>query len=139
MKQLVTLLFLFTTILASQAQDCTMAATIPYFEDFSAGTPDCWTYEDTDNANPVWTYNNGVDITGNGTNDPVMVMIPPNVGTTQKDDWAFTRKLDLTAGNEYVIEIDYNAFNLGNATASENFELVITDAPSSTATFTTVL
>ncbi|WP_432409953.1 T9SS type A sorting domain-containing protein [Rasiella sp. SM2506] len=139
MKYLFTLSLFLIGIFTAAPQDCTTAATIPYTEDFSAGTPECWDYENTDTSNPVWTYNNAVDITGNGTNDPVLVLIPPSVGVTQKNDWAFTKKLAFTAGTEYLIEVDYNAFNLGNATASENFELVITDAPSSTATFNTVI
>tara|TARA_R100000935_G_scaffold1517_1_gene4848 strand:- start:25267 stop:28281 length:3015 start_codon:yes stop_codon:yes gene_type:complete len=139
MKHLLTTLLLILGMVASLAQDCSIAATLPYSEDFSTGTPECWEYEDTDNMNPVWTYNDGVDITGNGTNDPVMVTIPPNISTTQKDDWVFARKIAMTANTQYSIEVAYNAFNLGPATASENFELVITDAPSSTATFSTVI
>ena len=129
------LLGIFTTA----AQDCNTATTVPYFEDFSTASPECWQYENADSAAPEWSYNDGVDITGNGTNDPVLVMIPPNVSTQSKDDWAFTKKIAFTAGTEYQVEVAYNAFNLGNAIASENFELVITDTPSSTAAFSTVL
>ncbi len=138
MKNLLLLALLAFTI-TGFAQDCTVAATVPYSEDFSNGDPACWTYENTDGANPVWAYNSSVDITGDGTNDPLLVIIPPNAGATAKNDWAFTRKIQMEAGTEYLITADYNAFNLGNFVANENFELVITDAPNSTATFSEVI
>ncbi|OAB75762.1 T9SS type A sorting domain-containing protein [Cochleicola gelatinilyticus] len=118
---------------------CADAATAPYFEDFSEGSPECWTYENTDETTPEWSYNATVDITGNGENDPIVAVIPNNISLEEKDDWAFTKKISMTAGIEYLIETDYNALNLGNATANENFELVITDAPSSNAAYTNVL
>jgi photosystem II stability/assembly factor-like uncharacterized protein len=117
---------------------CT-AATVPYTEDMDSGTPECWEYEDADNALPVWAYNDQTDITGDGNNDPILIMVPQNAGMSAKDDWAFTRKIELVAGTEYLIETDYNALNLGNGTASENFELVVTDAPSSSAGSQTII
>ena len=45
----------------------------------------------------------------------------------------------MEAGTEYQISVDYNSLGLGNAVADENFELVITDAPNSTATFSEVI
>ena len=138
MKNFLLIIFLaFSTV--GFAQDCTVAATVPYNEDFSAGAPACWTYENTDNANPVWGYNNSIDLTGNGTNDPFVGLIPQNVSNREKDDWAFTRKIQMEAGTEYQISVDYNSLGLGNAVADENFELVITDAPNSTATFSEVI
>ncbi|WP_189342868.1 T9SS type A sorting domain-containing protein, partial [Ulvibacter litoralis] len=118
------------------AQDCTEAAVTPYYEDFSNGSPACWEYEDADNQNPVWAYNNTTDISGDGTNDPILIMAPANVSTTQKDDYAFSKKIQLIAGVEYIIEVAYNSLNLGNAVASENFDLIITDEPNATATQT---
>ena len=131
--------FLLFNVSVDTNVDPCAAATAPYFEDFSNGNPPCWQYEDTDMSSPTWGYNDGVDITGDGTNNPIIAAIPSNVSQVSKDDWAFTKKIQLDAGTEYTIEVDYNALNLGNATASENFELVITDAPASTATNQTVL
>ncbi|WP_189342876.1 hypothetical protein, partial [Ulvibacter litoralis] len=74
MKKILLLVCVLTTS-AIFAQDCTIPATLPYFEDFSNGAPACWEYENTDGTNPVWTYNDSVDITGDGTNDPVVLMI----------------------------------------------------------------
>ncbi|MDC7999875.1 T9SS type A sorting domain-containing protein [Aequorivita todarodis] len=138
MKNLLLIIFLaFSAV--GLAQNCTVAATVPYSEDFSAGAPACWTYENTDNANPVWAYNNSIDLTGNGTNDPFVGLVPQNAAQREKDDWAFTRKIQMEAGTEYQISIDYNSLGLGNAVADENFELVITDAPNSTATFSEII
>ncbi len=85
MKNLLLLVILAFSV-TGFAQDCTVAAAVPYSEDFSNGDPACWTYENTDGSNPVWAYNNSVDITGDGTNDPLLVIIPPNVGATAKND-----------------------------------------------------
>ncbi len=138
-KLLLLLLVCVSSVTSSFAQDCTIAAPLPYLEDFSNGEPACWEYENTDAAAPEWAYNDGIDLTGDGTNDPFVGLIPANVSNRDKDDWAFTQKLQLEAGTEYQISVDYNSLGLGNAIANENFELVITDAPNSTATFSEVI
>lgn len=139
MKSIFTSFLLLCCGFSLMAQDCETAAPLPYYEDFSAGTPECWSYENTDASAPVWAYNNTVDITGDGTNDPILVLFPPNVATEEKDDWAFSKKIQLTAGTTYTVKAAYNALNLGNATASENFELAILNEQSSTASFLEVL
>ncbi len=138
-KILVLLVVCIASIGSIYSQDCTVAATLPYLEDFSNGEPACWEYENADAAAPEWAYNNGIDLTGDGTNDPFVGLIPANVSNRDKDDWAFTQKLQLEAGTAYQISVDYNSLGLGNAIANENFELVITDAPNSTATFSEVI
>ncbi|RFN60019.1 T9SS type A sorting domain-containing protein [Marixanthomonas ophiurae] len=138
-KLLVLLLVSVSSVTSTFAQDCTVAATLPYLEDLSNGDPACWEYENTDAAAPEWAFNNGIDLTGNGTNDPFMGLIPANVSNREKDDWAFTQKIQMEAGIAYAISVDYNSLGLGNAVANENFELVITDAPNSTASFSEVL
>ena len=50
-----------------------------------------------------------------------------------KDDWVFLPVINGITNTQYDITLRYNAFDNPN-TASESFEVVILDTPSSTAT-----
>ena len=125
----------FRTIL-----DCSPAGTFPYSESFADGSIlDCWVLEDADAASPVWSYNTGInDIDADGNTDSFMVVFPQAAGENVKDDWLFSHKFNMTTTNEYTIDVSYNAFDL-NSTASESFDLVIVDAQTSAATYSSVL
>jgi hypothetical protein len=121
-------------------RDCTNSVAFPYSEDFVDETVlDCFEIEDADATSPTWSYNSGVnDLDGDGNDDSFMSIFPGSISETEKDEWLFSPKVDMTAGNDYTISVLYNAFDL-NTTADESFELIVVDAQSSTATFQDVI
>lgn len=118
---------------------CSTTLSVPYFEDFSNGEPDCWAYINSDNKNPVWAYNEAQDINGDGTNDPVMLIMPQSGSQNDKDDWLYTHKIQLEAGQKYKVEVRYNTFNIGTFVANEMFDLVVSDEQSADANFMQIL
>ena len=122
------------------SRDCSASATFPYSQDFSDGTIlDCWAFEDADMMSPVWSYNTDTnDLDGDGTNDSFMVVFPQAATEVAKDDWIFSKKMDMTTINTYGIDVVYNAFDL-NTVSDESFELYITDDTTSTATYQSLL
>jgi hypothetical protein len=121
-------------------RDCSAAAAFPYSQNFADGTIlDCWEFEDADALSPIWSYNTDTnDLDGNGINDSFMVVFPQAPTETTKDDWMFSKKMDMTTVNTYSIDLLYNAFDL-NTVSDESFELYITDSQSSTATYQSLL
>lgn len=121
-------------------RDCSASATYPYSESFVDGTNlDCWGTEDADTASPVWSYNTEInDLDGDGANDSFMVIFPQASTEVTKNDWLFSKKMDMTTENQYDIDILYNAFDL-NSISDESYELYITDSQSSTATYQSLL
>ncbi len=122
------------------ARDCTASVTYPYSQNFADGTIlDCWLIENADATSPVWSYNTEVnDLDGDGTNDSFMAVFPQATTEVTKNDWLFSKKMDMTTANNYAIDVLYNAFDL-NTTSNESFELYITDSQSSTATYQSLL
>jgi len=112
---------------------CTPVST-PYFEDFSNGDPACWATENLDSTTPVWAYNNTEDIDGDGTNDPIMGLIPTGGGDTSQDDWVFTEGIQLIGGLTYTIEVKYNTFDIAVFTSNASFDLAILDQQTSGTT-----
>lgn len=125
----------FRTIL-----DCSVSGSFPYSESFADVTIlDCWVLEDADSTSPVWSYNSGInDINGDGITESFMVVFPQDVGEVAKDDWLFSNKFNMTTTNQYTIDVLYNAFDL-NSISNESFDLVIVDAQTSTAAYSSVL
>lgn len=120
-------------------RDCSASATFPYSQNFADGTIlDCWGFEDADASSPIWSYNTVNDLDGDGTNDSFMVVFPQAPSEVTKDDWMFSKKMDMTTDNTYTIDVLYNAFDL-NSAANESFELYITDSQSSAATYQSLL
>ncbi|WP_452226769.1 T9SS type A sorting domain-containing protein [Lacinutrix cladophorae] len=122
------------------ARDCSDSAMFPYSESFTDGTIlDCWETEDVDMISPVWSYNTDInDLNGDGTNDSFMVVFPQSATETTKDDWIFSKKMDLSINSSYGIDAMYNAFDL-NSASNESFELYVTNEQSSTATYQSLL
>mgnify|MGYP001051469655 CR=1 FL=1 len=60
-----------------------------------------------------------------------MNVFPPDP-TVAKDDWLFTPALSGIAGAEYTVTLVYNSVDV-RGTANETFDIVVLDAPSSTA------
>lgn len=122
------------------ARDCSASATFPYSQSFVDETIlDCWETEDADMISPVWSYNTDTnDLDGDGANDSFMVVFPQAATEVAKDDWIFSKKMDMTTANSYGIDVLYNAFDL-NTVSDESFELYITDGQSSTATYQSLL
>ncbi|MFK7750748.1 MAG: T9SS type A sorting domain-containing protein [Kordia sp.] len=121
-------------------RDCSASATFPFSEDFSDGTIlDCWGFEDADMISPIWQFNSNVnDLDGDGADDNFMVVFPQAATEVAKNDWLFSKKMDMTTINTYGIQVTYNAFDL-NTVSDESFELYITDGQSSTATYQLLL
>ncbi|RKE91960.1 T9SS type A sorting domain-containing protein [Ichthyenterobacterium magnum] len=122
----------FDFTLTETAIDCT-TATYPYSYDF--GSIDtliaCYTIENTNTDAATWGINNGNDLDGDGSNDSVGLIFPPNP-TVAKDDWLFLPVFNGIANADYAITAVYNALN-NPVVANESFDIVILDAPSSTA------
>ncbi|WP_353779584.1 T9SS type A sorting domain-containing protein [Winogradskyella sp. 3972H.M.0a.05] len=111
--------------------DCSTTSPYTYnFADFNTFVG-CYTIEDANTDGTSWGYNNGNDFDGDTVNDPVGLVFPPNP-TVTKDDWLFTPAFNGVANAEYEITVVYNAFD-NPVAADESFEIVVLDAPSSTA------
>lgn len=123
--------------LTETAVDC--STTSPYSYDFADIDPfiACFTREDANADGTSWGYNNGNDFDGDTVNDPVGLIFPPGT-TVAKDDWLFLPVFNGVANAEYELTVTYNAFD-NPVTASESFELVALDSPSSGATTQTVI
>lgn len=121
-------------------RDCSVSATFPYSQNFADGTIlDCWGFEDADLTSPSWSYNTDInDLDGDGFSDSFMVVFPQTAAEIAKNDWLFSKKMDMTTDNTYDIDVLYNAFDL-NGTSNESFELYITDNQSSTAAYQSLL
>lgn len=121
-------------------RDCSASATFPYSQNFADATIlDCWGFDDADLISPVWSYNTDTnDLDGDGTNDSFMVVFPQAPTEVAKNDWLFSKKMDMTTGNTYGIDVLDNAFDL-NTNPDESFEIYITDSQTSTATYQSLL
>ncbi|MGB3608574.1 T9SS type A sorting domain-containing protein [Psychroserpens sp.] len=97
----------------------------------------CYTTENSNGDALTWTYNTINDLDGDGTNDNIMNVFPPDP-TLAKDDWLFTTALEGSAGSDYTVTLVYNGIDVRD-TASEDFEIVALSSPSSTATTQEVL
>ncbi len=123
----------FDFSLTETAVSCSTAS--PYSYDFTTINSLLACYE-VENANAdatTWGYNNGNDFNGDMVNDGV-ALIFPGAANTVKDDWLFLPVFNGLAGAEYSISVVYNAFNNPAPAASESFEIVVLDSPSSSAT-----
>ena len=118
------------------SQDCSIALNIPYSENFQASTsfPACVTTENADGINPVWAINSSTDINMDGTIDRFATVAANSNTQVNKDDWMFSTKISFVAGTAYVINVKFNAFNIGNVTANQKFTLYMTNSASSGAT-----
>ncbi|WP_299227001.1 T9SS type A sorting domain-containing protein [uncultured Psychroserpens sp.] len=97
----------------------------------------CYTIENVDADGAAWGLNNGNDLDGDGTNDSVGLIFPPNP-TVTKDDWLFLPVFNGVNGTEYSVTVNYNALD-NPVPANESFDIVILDAPSSTAASQSVI
>ncbi|WP_204346974.1 T9SS type A sorting domain-containing protein [Psychroserpens algicola] len=120
------------------AFDCSTLG-IPYAEDWSNQNLyfSCYTNEDSNADMLAWTFNTVNDLDGDGTEDTI-VNIFPQAANVAKDDWLFTPAFSGVNNTEYTITVVYNSVDFNNV-ANESFDLVITDAASSTATNQTVI
>ena len=127
----------FDFVLTETAVDC--STTSPYSYDFTSVDPfiACYTIEDANADGTSWGYNNGNDVDGDTVNDGLGIIFPPNP-TVAKDEWLFLPVFNGVANTDYELTITYNAFN-NPGVASESFDLVVLDSPSSSATMQTVL
>lgn len=123
----------FDFTLTETAVSCSTAS--PYSYDFSSINPliACYEIENTNSDATTWGYNNGNDFNGDMVNDGVALVFPAAANVT-KDDWLFLPVFNGVANAEYSISVVYNAFNNPSPAASESFEIVVLDTPSSTAT-----
>lgn len=123
----------------TSSYDCSLYG-FPFSEDFSNSNAyySCYEFENVDMDNTNWGYNNGNDFDGDTVNDPV-ALVWADTATSAKNDWLFLPVFSGTANADYNFIFTYNVFNNPAASASESFEIVVLDAPSSTATVQTVL
>lgn len=122
----------------TSAYDCATYG-LPFSDDFSSqnGFAQCYEIEDANADTTTWGYNNGNDVNGDAMNDPIALIFPPDP-TVAKDDWLFLPVFGGVAGADYELTVTYNAFD-NPVAASESFEIVALDAPSSTAAMQTVV
>ncbi|WP_412983852.1 T9SS type A sorting domain-containing protein [Pontimicrobium sp. IMCC45349] len=124
--------------LTETAVSCSTAAPYSFdFTDFNHYLA-CYTFENVAADATGWGYNNGNDFDGDTVNDPV-ALVWAEADTTVKDDWLFLPVFNGTANATYDFTFSYNVFNNPAAAASESFEVVVLDAPSSTAGVQSVL
>lgn len=136
MKKNTTFIFILLLSFVSNSQNCTTALQIPFYENFEGSTsfPTCWVTENTDGINPVWAINNSTDINQDGTIDKFATVFATSVFQPDKNDWLFSPLLTFTSGTNYIVNIKYNSYNIGNVTADQAFSLYIVDSAVSNAT-----
>lgn len=123
----------------TSAYDCSTYG-FPFSDDFSNQNAfnSCYAFENVASDATGWGYNNGNDFDGDTVNDPV-ALVWADADTTVKDDWMFLPVFNGVANADYLFTFTYNAFNNPALAASESFEVVVLDAPSSSATVQSVL
>jgi hypothetical protein len=136
MHKIITISILLFLSFQINAQDCATPLDTPFSDDFQNGSAfsSCWITENTDNANPIWTINSSTDINQDGTVDNFATIFATNSSQTEKNDWLFSPLISFSAGTNYIVNVKFNTFNLGNVTANQSFSLYLVDAASSTAT-----
>ncbi|WP_460219895.1 T9SS type A sorting domain-containing protein [Psychroserpens sp. MEBiC05023] len=111
----------------------------PYSDDWTDATryQVCYSNEDANADGTGWTYNTVNDLDGDGFNDIVVNVFPPDP-TVAKDDWLFTPALSGVSGADYTVTLVYNSVDL-RGTANETFDIVVLDSPSAAAANQTVI
>lgn len=110
------------------------ATTAPLSEDWSnpANFEYCWgtsTLDQTQDA-VSWGYNDINDLDGDGNADAALMIFPDQTAgsTISKNDIAFTAPLMMAAGENYTVNVVYNAISFSTFVANENLEIVMIDA-----------
>ena len=121
----------FTFTLTESAVSCDFS--VPNTENFASASEFliCYDTEDVDGNELSWIQQS-LDLDGDGTPE---YFATNGSYATVKNDWLFSPSYALTAGETYQISYRYNGANNATNLANETLEVLMTNAPSSTATF----
>lgn len=114
----------------SESTEETCEETLPYDVDWANVGPfssSCYNALDLDQDGVLWGYNAGNDLDGDGTDDAIALVFPPEGDDGAKDDWLISPALELTAGTTYTISFTYNAIDFAT-TANESFEVAMLES-----------
>lgn len=117
--------------------DCTSASTFPLDYNLTNWNPNftCFTINNVEPATRTWSYNSVNDVTGDTVPDQIINVFPPTTAEA-KNDWLFSKALNLQAGTEYTFTAKFNSFNLAAATPStDNLQLFVVNEPNPTPGF----